>query len=201
MIFIRDFIAQKWAHVAAILIILGVLSACGNAGGGSGIRIFGGGYDGVKVGNRADDAPKIDLPVGSVCPNVELRAGTETLRLYARGEERTDANLQLQAHIENIARQCKTVGSQTLITVTLGGRAIKGARASSLSYPTQIRIVAIDKERLPIIGDKQDITLSFKEDSSVAAFSMTTSPIILNEIDPITLSGYLIYVGFDNAEK
>lgn len=189
---------SKFFKNAAILVIATLfLSACGSNGGG--FKIFGGGYDGIKVG--AKDEPRQQLPIGSVCPKVEIRPGTETLRLYERNK-RENQFLQVQAHIEDMSRECRTVGNQTLIDVKIAGRIVKGPKANSGNYQAQIRFVVIDKDANPITGAKHDFQLALNPASPVSSFITSPStPVTIDEIDPVTLSGYTVYIGFDDKGK
>lgn len=77
------------------------------------------------------------------CPSLRIRAGTETLRLYKPGSDKSnDDNLRYQASITKVARECAYVGQTLEITMGARGRVITGPAggAGSLEMPIRVAV-------------------------------------------------------------
>lgn len=75
------------------------------------------------------------------CPSLRIRAGTETLRLFKPGSDKSnDDNLRYQATITKVARECAYVGQNLEITMGARGRVITGPAGSAGNLQMPIRV-------------------------------------------------------------
>ena len=75
------------------------------------------------------------------CPAVRLRAGTENYRTYPKGADKENQdNIEYQATITSVARECRYEGQQLFIKVGARGRVITGPKGSSGQVNVPIRV-------------------------------------------------------------
>lgn len=74
------------------------------------------------------------------CPEPELRAGAEVLRVHDRRGATDDDSIRYQASIGQMARECRTEAGMIRIKLGIAGRVVAGpkGRAETVSLPVRI---------------------------------------------------------------
>ena len=75
------------------------------------------------------------------CPAVRIRSGTETYRVFPRGADKEDLDqLEYQATITRVARECDYQNGQLLIKIGARGRLITGPKGAPGNFEMPIRV-------------------------------------------------------------
>lgn len=177
-----------------VAILAGFLAGCASSGSGGGVadRLFASRPQ-PKPGDEQID-PDYFLAV-SQCPEVEIRTGTESYRVYERGGEDDPQKVRYQGSITNTARECRDVAGQLTLKVGVEGRVVGGpaARAGTIKAPVRIAVVSN--------GDKVLFSELFEMPVDLAAPDFAGEFVAVQSVAvPIPQQGerLRIYVGFDS---
>ncbi|MBZ8133349.1 hypothetical protein [Afifella sp. IM 167] len=179
---------------ASLLLLPLLLAACTSLGG------FGGGS------KNAGDAPKtadgqVDLRryIGpDYCPELRVKADTQTIRRFARGKEETADNVVWQAGLGDTAREClyDTAGNVT-IRIGVAGRVLAGPQGGPTSVEVPVRVVIVKNEENVLASELYRVPVTIGPELS-AVFSQVYE---LTVPSPGQDRDYIIYVGFDEEAK
>ncbi len=123
----RSLVAAAMAGMAAIV------ASCSSTGGSGGL---------TTVSDTAL-TPEMFLQQG-YCPPVQIRPGTESIRIYERGHDGEAAFVRYQGSISTTARECHVLGPNTLsVKVGIAGRIAAGPKrgAGSATLPLRVAVV------------------------------------------------------------
>lgn len=120
--------------LAAAMACVGLLAASCSSTGGSG---------GLTTVSDTSLTPEMFLAQG-YCPPVQIRPGTESLRIYDRGHEGEAAFVRYQGSISTTARECRVLGPETLsLKVGIAGRITAGPKGGAGSATLPIRVAVV----------------------------------------------------------
>ena len=87
--------------------------------------------------------PEMFLAQG-YCPPVQIRPGTESIRIYERGHDGEAAFVRYQGAISTTARECRVVGPNTLsVKVGIAGRVTAGPKGGPGSVALPVRVAVV----------------------------------------------------------
>lgn len=120
--------------VAATMACVGLLAAsCSSTGGSAGLTTV----------SDSSVTPEMFLAQG-YCPPVQIRPGTESIRVYERGHDGEAAFVRYQGSISTTARECHVLGPSTLsIKVGIAGRVTAGPKGGPGSVALPIRVAVV----------------------------------------------------------
>jgi len=136
----------------------------------------------------------------AVCPEVQVRDGTQLFRVFEKGRQDDFSAIRFQASVQKFARECHTDSAgTTTIKVGVAGRMLAGPSGATGSASLPVRIVLVRD------GDEVLYSKLFKVDATIAA---GMSSVDWNQVaDDLTVPGdksqgrFVIYVGFDPSGK
>lgn len=134
----------------------------------------------------------------AVCPPVQVRDGTQLLRVYEAGKQGDMSAIRFQGTIQKFARECHTDPATGITTVKVGvaGRLLSGRSGATGSASLPMRVVLVKD------GDTVLYSQLHKVDTGIAAGeSAVTWTKIVDDISipPAPGTNYVIYVGFDEG--
>ncbi|MEM1287954.1 MAG: hypothetical protein AAGH60_06350 [Pseudomonadota bacterium] len=187
----------------------GVLAVCGIlAGCGGGIERVGAIFDResssapavTSVGaNTIAGVPVEQLAADQLCPSITVRDGTETLRVYASGEQRTPQAVRYQAQILQTAVECTPAPEQLGLTLGIAGRAILGPLGQPARIDLPVRVAIIERQTGTVLASEVLRTGAIIEPTEVSApFTIVNRSFIIPR--PERQAQYVIIVGFDELE-
>ena len=171
-----------------------VLAAC-NASTGNKAQ------DTLDVSGNASQADQEDQAVDlrAFCPKTVLRAGTETLRLYADGVKKEDPgslnSLRFQSTITEVVRECNYRTDMLNMRVGIAGRAINGPTGETGSFQTPVRI-AVTRGDEVLYTQLHQIPVSIPDGRTNGSFRFVDSNVNVPIPDKPNL---VVYVGYDEG--
>lgn len=136
--------------------------------------------------------------VVQVCPEVQVRQGTEAVRSFVRGQEEQATGLRYQGSITRYARECNAMADGgTALKVGVAGRLIAGAAGFEGSATLPLRVVLLKNGAEVVYSQVHPVSASVPAGQGSAAWTQV--------VDGITVpfeevpARYVIYVGFDEA--
>ena len=153
----------------------------------------------LKTGQNPNAANRLKntrTALSDYCPALRIRAGTETYRTYPKGADREQTdNIQHQATITRVARECNYVGQNLEIKVGARGRVITGPTGKPGDVVMPIRVAVQEGscsrhfklyQQVAIIGPGQTSTgFQFVDDTIVIPAPKATN--------------IRMYIGFDEG--
>jgi len=177
---------------AAGIALLFTLSACTATGTGDAL-------------NSAADTPKpveeevVDLR--AYCPKTTIRAGTETMRVFAKGvkKEDTDAvrKLNYQATINEVVRECNYVADTLAMRIGIAGRVISGPTGEPGTLELPIR-VAVTRGDEVLYSQLHKIPTTLEPGKTLARFRFVDEAVNIAKPDKRNI---IIYIGFDEGPQ
>jgi hypothetical protein len=189
-------------RTAAALMGLAMLAGCSSGGSGGGISSFFA-SPGTTLPPPAPGAPlTAAVAYEGDCPGVEIRRGTGTMNLAARGAgEATAGDLRYQLSLRQTARECLLQGTDMTIRVGVQGRIVLGPQGGPGQVDIPLRYAVVHEGAPP-----RTIVTKFKR--FVAPVSPNETNVEFTDVEegltfplppPQELGSYVIYVGFDEA--
>lgn len=180
----------RFLRPAAALAAVLVLAGCGGSFDSIGSSLIGGGATAEAIDKEA-------LLARPVCPNAEIRTGTETLPLYEAGKQGQADFLRFQVGVQRVARECSIVGDNMVIRVGVAGRVAAGPKGATGNVPVPVRIAVVK-------GD--DVLYSRLTSTSVAVSAPDFSALWSVVDDAVTVPASItsqstIYVGLDDKPE
>jgi len=135
---------------------------------------------------------------GNYCPKIEIRSGTQSVRIYANPREPSPATIRWQAGIRDTARQCFD-GPDGKMTIKIGvsGRVLAGPKGGpgDVTVPVRIAVVKFQEAVLASELYKEKVTVGEGHSTNFRRVYQIDVP------DPGGERDYIIYVGFDDGSK
>lgn len=133
----------------------------------------------------------------AVCPNAEIRFGTETANIYEAGKPQTPDTLKFQMSVQRVARDCDEVGTNIIARVGAAGRVVAGPKGSAGKVDIPVRIAAVSGEKVVYSGLKV-VSVQVEAPDFGANWSLVDEAVTI----PIDVSDdTIIYVGLDDKSK
>lgn len=154
--------------------------------------------DAAKVLTPTAPAPAVDsvtqaAVVQGSCPKVELREGTAYFTTYAKGGDNDPSKIVRQASITDTTRQCRTDGTQIIMTVQATGRVVAGPAGGAGDIEVPIRVVAMEGETV-LYSELQKQVVSLPQGQPTAQFLFTNAAVTIPATSSSTAK---VMVGFD----
>ena len=124
----------------ALLTLAPVLAGCG-AVDGIGDKILLGGTTPKEMD------PKIYAET-PVCPNVEIRDGTEFMPVFKPGKLGDTSQILFQASVQRVARDCDMDGDNLRVRVGVAGRVLSGPTGATGASTVPIRVAVMVGDRV-----------------------------------------------------
>ncbi|MBD8553240.1 hypothetical protein IFT84_01750 [Rhizobium sp. CFBP 8762] len=162
------------------LSLLAVLAGCNQTGGG--------------ILPKAPPAAGPAVVQGK-CPQVYLRDGTATHRVFTKGGEGDATKIIYQASLVDTTRQCTTSGDQLTITVQAQGRALAGPAGKAGPVKLPIRVAVTDGNNT-VYSQLTQMAVDIPAGSTTNQFVFTKTDVTI----PANLAEIAkVYVGFDEG--
>jgi hypothetical protein len=134
-----------------------------------------------------------------VCPEIQIREGTQAMRLYERGKQGDPAGLTFQGTIGRFARECRVApDGGTVINVGVAGRLISGPTGATGSVDLPLRVVLVKNGSEVIYSQVHPVSSALAPGQASVAWTQVVNGLTVPYED--VPSRYLIYVGFDETE-
>lgn len=190
--------------LAVITGLAGCASSGGNSSGSGGLAgLFGGGNPNknvVSVQSDSSYSTEMFLKQG-YCPPVQIRAGTEQLRIYERGKQDDPSAIRYQASISETARECHAVGADTLsVRLGVAGRVVAGPKGAPGNVTLPIRVaVSKQSDNSVLFSQAFNVPASLKGTDLSVAFTQVFEQIQFR-VGPADRD-LIIFVGFDEGAR
>lgn len=136
--------------------------------------------------------------VVAVCPEVQVRDGTQMLQIFEKGKQDDLTAIRFQATINKFARECRTDGiGNTTIKVGTTGRLLAGPNGATGSVNLPLRVVLVRNGDEVLYSQIQTVA------ATIAPGTAATDWVSI--VDGITVPAdksagrFVIYVGFDES--
>ncbi len=152
---------------------------------------------GIALRGTAEEPQQLDMEQfrkRGFCPKVIVRDGTQTFRVFTRGNDGVPQELVYQATISKTARECQEAGDSLAIKVGVAGRLIPGPKGKTGRVVLPLRVAVTSGGGAgPAYSKLHNVPLDIQE---------STSSTVWTKIDPevfvVNSPDLVIYVGFDD---
>lgn len=173
------------------------LSAC-SSGGGDGLSarsLISGGADPKAVQDTMEK-----FAVVAVCPQVQVRDGTQMLAVFEKGKEGDYTAVRFQGTIRKFARECTTDASgTTTIRVGVAGRLLAGPNGATGATSLPVRVVLVRNGDEVLYSKLYPVSVTIAPGTAAADWDLVAPDVI---VPGDKASGNMvIYVGFDESTK
>lgn len=177
---------------AALAATVAVLSGCSTASDMSPGALLSGGRDPVKE----QEAAEIFRPV-EVCPQVQVRDGTQMMPVYERGRQGDPAGLRFQATVGKFSRDCRTSEIGTTVRVGVAGRLLAGPSGATGRVDLPVRVVLVRNGDEVLYSKLHLIPAEIAPGTAATNWAKVVDDVVI----PLGTgqSRYVIYVGFDES--
>ncbi|MES2907118.1 MAG: hypothetical protein V4691_08895 [Pseudomonadota bacterium] len=132
-----------------------------------------------------------------VCPKIEQRTGTETLRSFEVGTPGTPADLKWQANLTSMARECSILGVEVGIKTALSGRVILGPKGKAGNFTVPVRVAVVRKGSEALWSRVANVDVTVPAGSASGLFTLVIDDILFPREATDTLADVQVFVGFD----
>ncbi|WP_181705895.1 hypothetical protein [Chthonobacter rhizosphaerae] len=177
---------------AALAAVVSVLAGCSTVGDMSPGAVMSGGRDLAKEQESAE----LFRPV-EVCPQVQVRDGTQVMPVYERGKQDDPSALRFQATVSKFSRDCRTSEVGTAVRVGVAGRLLAGPSGATGQVNLPVRVVLVRNGDEVLYSELHVIPAEIAPGTAATNWSK----IVENVVVPPDAgqSRYVIYVGFDET--
>ncbi|MER2605647.1 MAG: hypothetical protein ABTQ29_07460 [Siculibacillus sp.] len=170
----------------ALVVLTLALAGCGSMEG-IGNKILSG------TGSEPEPMdPKI-YAATPVCPNAEVRDGTEVMPIWEPTRPGEPQKVRFQAGVQRVARDCEAFGDGLKVRVGVAGRVLSGPGGASGSVTVPIRVAAVVGEKV-VYSKVTTATVTVQAPDYSALFSVVDDNVVMSIADSHDAT---IYVGLD----
>jgi hypothetical protein len=182
--------ANQFGAVAVAIACITLLAGCNSTGQSTPKGV-------IVVGN--DEIPMEMFLSQGYCPPVQVRAGTEALIVYEKGQEERPEFVRYQGSISETVRECKVLGPQTLsIRVGIKGRLTAGPKGGPGSATLPLRVAVVKQEGSAVLFSQAvDVPVTVTAPAYSAEFAQVVENVTL-QLGPEDRD-LIVYVGFDTG--
>lgn len=149
-------------------------------------------------GGSNSSAANADVPdefrLKPTCPQVEIRAEAESMRIY-EGNKTGDANaVRYQTSIQRVARDCDIVGDDVVVRVGVAGRVVAGPKGGPGTVQVPLRVVVTDGTGKPIYSQAHIVPVTVEAPDYSALWSKVDDQVHFSKTQSGDVS---IIVGID----
>jgi hypothetical protein len=136
------------------------------------------------------------------CPEIMVLDGTAAQRVYANGNEGSNAGLRYQFSIGDVARECAVQNGQIALKVGVEGKVLLGPAGSPGSFSPPVRIVVVrESDQQPVVSKLYKASVSIPTGQTVAGFTVVSEPLYVPFTKEHAEDDYTIKVGFDSGPE
>lgn len=180
--------------IFSVLAIAITLSACSSMGGSSPRTVFAGGAN----PKAEQEALEKFAPV-AVCPEVQVREGTQVLAVFEKGKEGDFTAVRFQGTIRKFARECHTDASgTTTIKVGVAGRLLAGPNGAVGAATLPIRVVLVRNGDEVLYSKLYPQNVTIASGAAAADWDFVASDVVVP--GDKSQGNFVIYVGFDESK-
>ncbi len=171
----------------AVLALPLALAACGSSGDGVGQDIMSVVLPKPKA---MDPALYAATPV---CPEVEIREGTEFMPVFKSGKFGDPGSILFQGSIQRVARDCDMDGDRLRVRVGVAGRVLSGPSGSTGAASVPIRVAVVIGDKV-VYSKLSQATVNIQAPDYSALWSVVDDGVLLTIEESKEAT---IYAGFD----
>lgn len=180
---------------AALVALVAILPACSSVGDmdfNPGALVSGGRDIEAEQRTQAEFAPV------AVCPEIQVRDGTQLLRIHERGRQGDLTAVRFQATVQKFARECRTDPATGITTVRVGiaGRMLSGPSGATGAVNLPLRVVLVKNGSEVLHSQLYPTTAEVPAGQASVLWTKVVEDVTI----PAPVDGrYIIYIGFDEA--
>jgi len=134
------------------------------------------------------------------CPEIAILDGTSDDRVYAPGDDQSNASVRYQFSIGDVARDCAISGGQISLKVGVSGRILLGPAGSPGTFAAPIRVAVIRRsDEEPVLSKLYQVPTNIAPGQTESPFTLVTDPLSVPVTGKHFKEDYMIKVGFDSA--
>jgi len=181
--------------ILSALVLATALSACSSDGGFSARSLVSGGTD-----PKVEQETLEKFAVVAVCPDVQVRDGTQMLAVFEKGKEGDYNAIRFQGTIRKFARECRTDASgTTTIKVGVAGRLLAGPNGATGAATLPIRVVLVRNGDEVLYSKLYPMNVTIASGAAAADWDFVAPDVIVT--GDKSQGNFVIYVGFDETKK
>ncbi|MCM5559047.1 hypothetical protein [Pleomorphomonas sp. JP5] len=181
--------------ILSALALAVTLSACSSDNGFSPRSLVSGGPD-----PKAEQEALERFAVVAVCPEVQVRDGTQMLAVFEKGKEGDYSAIRFQGTIRKFARECHTDASgTTTIKVGVAGRLLAGPKGLTGSTSLPVRVVMVRNGDEVLYSKLYPVNATIAPGTAAADWDLVAPDLVVT--GDKTQGNFIIYVGFDESKK
>jgi hypothetical protein len=145
--------------------------------------------------------PKSPQPFAPIkCPEISIQDGTADDRVYASGDNQSNANVRYQFSIVNFARDCQVVDKQYQMKVGVEGRVLLGPVGAPSTYNAPIRVAVVSRsDGSATVSKLYQVPAAIGEGQTEGPFTLVTDVLSVPVTSQFPDQDYVIKIGFDSA--
>ena len=181
--------------ILSALALAATLSACSSDSGFSPRSLVSGGSD-----PKAEQKALERFAVVAVCPEVQVRDGTQMLAVFEKGKEGDYSAIRFQGTIRKFARECRTDASgTTTIKVGVAGRLLAGPNGATGGATLPLRVVLVRNGDEVLYSKLYPLNVTIAPGTAAADWDLVAPDVIVP--GDKNQGNFVIYVGFDESGK
>lgn len=136
----------------------------------------------------------------TVCPEIQVRDGTQLLRIFEKGRDGDLGAIRFQGTIQKFARECRTDRATGVTTVKVGvaGRLLSGPSGATGGHTLPLRVVLVKNGDEVLYSQMNPVDAVIAPGGAAVTWTRIVDGIT---IPPGPEARYVIYVGFDEGGK
>jgi len=173
-------------RLAALALPL-ALAGCGSTGEGIGSNIM------SVVAPKPKEMDPAVYAATPVCPNVEIRDGTEFMPVFKPGKFGDVSQIMFQASVQRIARDCDMENGNLRVRVGVAGRVLSGPTGATGASTVPVRVAVTVGDKV-VYSKLHQAAVDVQAPDYSALWSVIDDAIVLSVADSKDAS---IYAGLD----
>lgn len=176
------------------LALVMALSACSSLGNLSPRTWVSGGTD-----PKAEQESLEKFAPVAVCPDVQVREGTQMLAVFEKGKEGDYSAVRFQGTIRKFARECHTDASgTTTIKVGVAGRLLSGPNGAVGAATLPVRVVLVRNGDEVLYSKLYPVNITIAPGAAAADWDVVAPDVVVT--GDKSQGSFVIYVGFDETK-
>lgn len=181
---------SKRGSVLAIATVLGACSSTPNLNPGG---LLSGGRD-----LEAEQRSLAEFAPIEVCPEIQVRDGTQTMTISERARGSEPGAVRFQATLTKFARECKTTAGVTTVRVGVAGRLLAGLTGATGTVDLPVRVALVRNGSELVSSELLKIPATINPGEAQVLWSRIVDNLSIPSSQ--AQARYVIYVGFDEGE-
>jgi hypothetical protein len=135
----------------------------------------------------------------AVCPDVQVREGTQMLAVFEKGKEGDFSAIRFQGTIRKFARECHTDASgTTTIKVGVAGRLLAGPNGAVGAATLPVRVVMVRNGDEVLYSKLYPQNITIAPGAAAADWDLVAPDLVVT--GDKSQGNFVIYVGFDESK-